>query len=43
LLGREGDLPWKYEDGLLKIDVSQVRYNEIPGHYAWTFKIENYE
>ncbi|MBW6497980.1 MAG: alpha-L-fucosidase [Bacteroidales bacterium] len=43
LLGREGDLPWKYENGKLKIDVSQVRYNEIPGHYAWTFKIENYE
>ena len=43
LLGREGLLPWTYKDGLLIIDVSNVKYNEMPGHYAWTFKIENYE
>lgn len=43
LLGREGDLPWNYRDGLLIIDTSVVKYNEMPSHYAWTFKIENYE
>lgn len=43
LLGREGALPWKYEDGLLKIDVSRIKFNEMPGCHAWPFKIENYE
>lgn len=43
LLGREGDLPWHYQDGKLWIDVRQVKYREIPSHYAWTFKIENYK
>jgi alpha-L-fucosidase len=43
LLGREGALPWKYENGKLIIDTSPVKYNEMPSHYAWTFKIENYE
>jgi alpha-L-fucosidase len=43
LLGRSGNLPWKYENGLLLIDTSPVRYNEMPGHDAWTFRIENYK
>ncbi|TVQ07722.1 MAG: hypothetical protein EA361_17785 [Bacteroidetes bacterium] len=43
LLGRDGDLPWNYRDGQLIINTSVVKYNEIPSHYAWTFKIENYE
>ena len=43
LLGREGLLPWTYEEGQLIIDVSKVKYNEMTGHCAWTFKIENYE
>jgi len=43
LLGRDGNLPWKYENGLLKIDASKIKYNEVPSHHAWTFKIENYE
>ncbi|MDR2980140.1 MAG: alpha-L-fucosidase [Bacteroidales bacterium] len=41
LLGRDGDLPWKHENGKLIIDVSGVKYNEIPNHEAWTFKIIN--
>ncbi|MDL2313183.1 alpha-L-fucosidase, partial [Bacteroidales bacterium OttesenSCG-928-B11] len=41
LLGRKGDLPWKYENGKLLIDVSGVKYNEMPSHHAWTFKIQN--
>ncbi|MDY0343248.1 MAG: alpha-L-fucosidase [Lentimicrobium sp.] len=39
LLGREGSLPWKYKDGKLLIDLSEIAYNEIPGHDAWTFRI----
>ncbi len=43
LLGRDGELPWNYRDGQLIINTSVVKYNEMPSHYAWTFKIENYE
>lgn len=39
LLGRDGDLPWKYENGKLIIDLSGVKYNEMPNHHAWTFRI----
>ena len=42
LLGREGNLPWRYQNGQLYIDVEQVLYNEMPGHHAWTFKITGY-
>lgn len=40
LLGREGSLPWKYENGQMIIDVTPVKYTEIPCRSAWTFKIE---
>jgi len=43
LLGRDGELPWNYRNGQLIINTSVVNYNEMPSHYAWTFKIENYE
>jgi alpha-L-fucosidase len=43
LLGREGYLPWKFKNKTLIIDLKQVKYNEIPSHHAWTFKIESYE
>lgn len=43
LLGRDGELPWSYRNGQLIINTSVVQYNEMPSHYAWTFKIENYE
>ncbi|GAA0890889.1 hypothetical protein GCM10009122_05680 [Fulvivirga kasyanovii] len=43
LLGREGYLPWQYDQETLTIDVSEVGYNDIPGKYAWTFKIEDYQ
>ncbi|TVQ06326.1 MAG: hypothetical protein EA359_01265 [Balneolaceae bacterium] len=43
LLGRDGELPWTYRNGQLIINTSAVKYNEMPSHYAWTFKIENYE
>ena len=40
LLGRQESLPWKHQNGLLQIDLSAVSYNEMPGHHAWTFRIE---
>lgn len=43
LLGREGDLTWHYKNGKLFIDTKSIRYSEMPGHDAWTFRIENYE
>lgn len=39
LLGYPSFLPWKYEDGKIIIDVSDIKYSEIPGDYAWTFKL----
>lgn len=42
LLGRKGELKWTYEKGKLLIDVSDIKYNEMPSNYAWVFKITNY-
>lgn len=39
LLGREGNLPWKYENGQLIIDMTPIKFTEIPGRSAWTLKI----
>ena len=39
LLGRDGELPWKYEDGKLKIDMTSIKFTEIPCKSAWTIKI----
>jgi len=39
LLGRKGDLPWKYENGKLVIDLSPVKITELPCEWAWVFKI----
>jgi hypothetical protein len=43
LLGRSGNLPWKYKNDTLTIELKSVKYNEMPSHHAWTLKIENYE
>lgn len=40
MLGREGELPWKYENGKLIVDMSSIKYNEIPSTIAWTLKID---
>jgi len=39
LLGREGNLPWKYENGQMLIDVRPIKFSEIPCRSAWTLKI----
>lgn len=41
LLGREGNLNWKYENKQLIIDLSEIKYSQMPGHYAWVFRLEN--
>jgi alpha-L-fucosidase len=42
LLGHGEALPWRYSDGALHVDLSPIGYNQMPGHHAWTFRIENY-
>lgn len=39
LVGREGSLPWKYENGKLIIDMTLIKFTEIPCKGAWVFKI----
>ncbi|GAJ11856.1 unnamed protein product, partial [marine sediment metagenome] len=43
LMGREGLLPWRYENGKMYIDISPVKFNEMPSFYAWTFRLENFQ
>lgn len=43
LLGRPGELPWKWKNGKLIIDTRKVKYTEMPGHDAWTFRLEPYQ
>ncbi|WP_298263225.1 alpha-L-fucosidase [uncultured Lutibacter sp.] len=42
LVGREGNLDWYYKNNQLHIKVDNVKYNEMPSNFAWTFKIKNY-
>ncbi len=42
LLGHDGDLPWRYADGRLRIDLAGVPPAEIPGRWAWTIRLEGY-
>jgi alpha-L-fucosidase len=42
LLGHEGDLPWRYADGQVLIDLSGVPSSAIPGRWAWTVRLEGY-
>ncbi|SFS68338.1 Alpha-L-fucosidase [Zhouia amylolytica] len=39
LIGLEKDLRWKYENGAVKVNTSEIKYSELPSHMAWTFKI----
>ncbi len=41
LVGREGKLPWKYEDGKMVIDLNSVKISELPCEWAWVFRIAN--
>ncbi|MDR3058143.1 MAG: alpha-L-fucosidase [Prevotella sp.] len=39
MLGIDKDLPWKYEKGQIIIDMTPIKFSEIPCHSAWTLKI----
>ena len=40
LLGRPGNLPWKYENNRMVIDLRSIRISEIPCKSAWVFRIK---
>jgi len=40
LVGREGGLSWRRDGDQLLVDVSRIRYNEMPCEHAWVFRIE---
>ena len=42
LIGTDIELPWKYSNNQVLIDISNVKFNDMPCKYAWTFKLENY-
>ncbi len=42
LLGRDGELPSRYVNDTLYVDLSGVPYREIPDSWAWTIKLEGY-
>jgi hypothetical protein len=39
MLGRVGNLPWKYKNGILIIDTESIKYSEIQSTAAWVFEI----
>ena len=39
MLGLNKTLDWKYEDNKMIIDITSVKYSELPSHDAWTFEI----
>lgn len=41
LLGHEDELKYEYEKGNLIVNVPYLAYDELPCHYAWSFKITN--
>ena len=42
LLGLDRDLPWRFEDGTVYVDLSGIPVREIPGDWAWTLRFEDY-
>ncbi len=42
LLGHEGDLPWRYADGMVRVDLGAVPTSATPGRWAWTVRLEGF-
>ena len=42
LLGLTRDLPWHYAADTLHVEVSGIKFSEIPGQPAWTFRLTDY-
>ncbi len=39
MLGRNGNLPWKYESGKVIVNLTPVKIAELPCEWAWVFKV----
>jgi alpha-L-fucosidase len=39
ILGRVGNLPWEYNNGIVIVDLNPVKIAELPCEWAWVFKI----
>ena len=39
MLGHDGDIPWRMQDGQLVIDVPQLTIDRLPCQHAWVLKI----
>lgn len=42
LVGRSGNLPWKYKNDRLIIDTNSIKFSEANGKHAWTFRIAGF-
>jgi alpha-L-fucosidase len=42
LISHPPDLPWEHRDGRLRVDLSGLEPGQLPGQWAWTFKLANY-
>jgi hypothetical protein len=42
LMGRDEEIPWRAEGDQLFVDLSGIPYEEIPGDWAWTLRLEGY-
>jgi alpha-L-fucosidase len=40
MLGLNEDISWRFENGLLRIQVPQLTIDKLPCSHAWSFKIE---
>ena len=39
MLGLNKPMDWKYEDNKMLINITSIKYSELPSHDAWTFEI----
>jgi len=42
LLGYEGSLKWKYENGKMIINTDEIKFSQVKSKEAWVFKIEDF-
>jgi alpha-L-fucosidase len=42
LMGLNEELPWRVEGDQILVDLSLIPYEEIPGDWAWTIRLEGY-
>ena len=42
LLGYDGELDWRYKDGKMLVNTSDIKFSQVPGKNAWVFRISNF-